>query len=201
MIPRVGAALLVALVVATVSCQVQDASVPAPEAVPAARAVVVPDSIARHLAERAASLTPAEVERVADAIRVESARFGLPTGLVLAMIEVESQFDAFAVSRVGAMGMMQILPSTGKALAARLGMGWRGPRTLFDPVANVTLGIAYLAELRDRFGHLPTALAAYNWGPSAIGRRLSTGAPIPKGYVQRVLAVQRRGAQPEASTS
>lgn len=201
MIPRVGAALLAVLVVATVSCQVHDAPVPVRQAVPAVRVVVVPDSITQHVAANAGSLTPAEVERVADAIRTESARFGLPTGLVLAVIEVESRFDAFAVSRVGAMGMMQILPSTGKALAARLGMGWRGPRTLFDPVANVTLGIAYLAELRDRFEHLPTALAAYNWGPSAIGRRLSVGAPIPKGYAQRVLAAQRRGARPEASTS
>ena len=142
-----------------------------------------------------------EVVRVSAAIRREALRFGLPPELVLAVIEVESRFDAFAVSGVGAMGLMQILPSTGEALAARLGIVWQGPRTLFDPAVNVTLGIAYLAEMRDRFEHWPTALAAYNWGPSAIGRRLSAGAPIPDGYAQRVLAVQRRGVQPEASTS
>ena len=200
MIPRMGAVLLAVLSVAALSCQVQDASAPVGD-VTASEVVSVTDPVVQHVAEQAASLSHEEVVRVSAAIRREAVRFGLTPELVLAVIEVESRFDAFAVSGVGAMGLMQILPSTGEALAARLGMPWEGPRTLFDPVANVTLGIAYLAELQDRFGHLPTALAAYNWGPSAIGRRLSTGAPIPDGYAQRVRAAQWRGAQPEAGTS
>lgn len=200
MIPRMGAVLLAVLGVAALSCQVQDASAPVGD-VTASEVVSVTDPVVQHVAERAASLSHEEVVRVSAAIRREAVRFGLTPELVLAVIEVESRFDAFAVSGAGAMGLMQILPSTGEALAARLGMQWEGPRTLFDPVANVTLGIAYLAELQDRFGHLPTALAAYNWGPSAIGRRLSTGAPIPDGYAQRVRAAQWRGAQPEAGTS
>ena len=198
MLPRLGAVLLAVLVIATLSCRVPDAPV---LGVDADVTDVVPDPVMQHVAERAASLTYAEVVAVAEAIRRESLRFGLTPELVLAVIEVESRFDAFAVSGVGAMGLMQILPTTGEALAARLGMVWQVPRTRFDPAANVTLGIAYLAELRDRFGHWPTALAAYNWGPSAIGRRLSTGAPIPDGYAQRVRAAQWRGAQPEAGTS
>ena len=198
MIPRLGAVLLAVLAIATLSCRVPDTLVLGADADATS---VVPDPVMQHVAERATSLTYAEVVTVAEAILRESHRFGLTPELVLAVIEVESRFDAFAVSGMGAMGLMQILPTTGEALAARLGMVWQGPRTLFDPAANVTLGIAYLAELRDRFGHWPTALAAYNWGPSAIGRRLSKGAPIPDGYAQRVLAVQRRGVQPEASTS
>jgi len=200
MLPRLGAVLLAVLVVATLSCRVPDTPVLVGD-VTAAAIVAAPDPVAQHVAERATNLTSAEVARVVEAIRRESLRFGLTPALVLAVIEVESRFDAFAVSGVGAMGLMQILPSTGEALAARLGIVWQGPRTLFDPAVNVTLGIAYLAEMRDRFEHWPTALAAYNWGPSAIGRRLSAGAPIPDGYAQRVLAVQRRGVQPEASTS
>lgn len=197
---RTGAALLAALGLVMISCQVRDASAPE-AAVRASGPVALPGPVAQHVARRAASLTPAEVAQVSEAIRRGAARFGLTPELVLAVIEVESGFDAFAVSKVGAVGLMQILPSTGKALAARLGLPWRGPRTLFDPAANVTLGIAYLAELRDRFGHWPTALAAYNWGPGAIGRRLSAGAPIPDGYVRRVQAAQRRVAPPGARTS
>ena len=105
------------------------------------------------------------------------------------LIRVESGFDAFAVSPAGAVGLMQILPSTGEALARRNGLPWRGVRTLFDPVANVKLGVAYLRELRDRFEHLPTALAAYNWGPGRIGRRVREGAPVPRSYARRVLSV------------
>ncbi|HJO24396.1 MAG: lytic transglycosylase domain-containing protein [Myxococcota bacterium] len=201
MIPRVGAVLLAVLGIAVLSCQLTDASAPvsdvtAPEVVP-----VAADPVVEYIEARAASLTREEVVRVAAAIRGEALRFGLTLELVLAVIEVESRFDAFAVSSVGALGLMQILPSTGEALAARLDIPWQGPRTLLDPVTNVTLGIAYLAELQARFGHWPTALAAYNRGPSAIGRRLSAGVPIPDGYAQRVRAAQRRGAASGASTS
>ena len=143
-------------------------------------------------------------EVVPEGIRVletAAARFGLATDLVLAVIEVESQFDAFAVSPVGAMGLMQILPNTGEALARRYDHPWHGPRTLFDPVTNVRLGIAYLAELRHRFGQWPTALAAYNWGPSAIGRRLMAGDPIPAGYADRVLSTRERRVAREAQPS
>lgn len=145
-------------------------------------------AVAERLVSRGSALVPDEVERVSVAIIEESQRRGFSPSLVLAVIEVESGFDAFAVSPVGAVGLMQVLPSTGESLARELGIEWRGVRTLFDPVANVRIGLAYLAQLRERFRHLPTALAAYNWGPSAIVRRVRAGAPIPAGYSDRVLS-------------
>jgi soluble lytic murein transglycosylase-like protein len=225
---RHGAASLAALAISLLSCQFaqEQAALPDVSAAPPAvrsevardlsRATEVPlavpasvsesasvplDMIEARLAARARSLTSDEVMRLAEAIRAEAARFGLAPDLVLAVIEVESQFDAFAVSRVGAMGLMQILPSTGEALAKRYDQSWHGPRTLFDPVVNVRLGIAYLSELRHRFGQWPTALAAYNWGPGAIGRRLNNGAPIPARYADRVLRTRQRRAANEARTS
>ncbi|MBW2270557.1 MAG: lytic transglycosylase domain-containing protein [Deltaproteobacteria bacterium] len=190
-LPAVGAAPLPAVVEA--------APQPSSQEAPAAEPVL--DVVEARLLARARSLTPNEVARLADAVRSEAARFGLAPDLVLAVIEVESQFDAFAVSSAGAMGLMQILPGTGEALARRYGQPWHGPRTLFDPVVNVRLGIAYLAELRHRFGQWPTALAAYNWGPGAIGRRLTAGDPIPVGYARRVLSTRERRAALEAQTS
>ncbi len=145
-------------------------------------------AIADHLASRRTGLGPAEIACAAAAVVAEAHANDFDPWLVLAVIEVESGFDNFAVSPVGALGLMQILPSTGEALAHRLGIPWRGSRTLFDPAANVKLGVAYLQELRERFGHLPTALAAYNWGPGRIGRWVRSGSALPAHYAQRVLS-------------
>jgi soluble lytic murein transglycosylase-like protein len=133
-------------------------------------------------------LLPEEIASLAEVLVQESRRLGLAPSLVLAVIEVESRFDPFAVSPVGALGLMQVLPSTAEPLASELRIEWRGARTLFDPVANLRIGLAYLAKLRDRFEDLPTALAAYNRGPGSIGQRLRRGAPIPAAYVRRVLS-------------
>ena len=141
-------------------------------------------------------LAPFEVRRVAETIIAESKRLGLGRELVLAVIYTESAFHAFARSPAGAIGLMQILPSTGEALARRLGIPWRGSRTLFDPAANVKLGVAYLDELRERFGGLPTALAAYNWGPGRIGRWLRSGSTLPAHYAQRVLSTRAETTLP-----
>jgi soluble lytic murein transglycosylase len=85
------------------------------------------------------------------------------------------------------MGLMQILPSTGEELAYRLGVPWHGARTLFDPVANVRLGVAYLKELSARYDDdLSIALAAYNWGPGRIDRRLERGSALPTEYPRLV---------------
>jgi len=151
----------------------------------------VVDPEVQAAAERLAEgrvLVPEEIARLAEMLVEESRRLDLAPSLVLAVIEVESRFDPFAVSAVGALGLMQVLPSTAEPLARELGIEWRGGRTLFDPVSNLRIGLAYLGQLRDRFEDLPTALAAYNRGPGSIGQRLRRGAPIPAAYVRRVLS-------------
>ena len=93
---------------------------------------------------------------------------------------------------------MQLLPSTGRELAEKMDIPWKGPDTLFDPVINVRLGTAYLRELSDRYdGNVDIALAAYNWGPGRIDRRLRRGARVPKLYIEQVRrAVDRYAAIP-----
>jgi len=142
---------------------------------------------ARLGARRRTGMTGSEIEQLARTIVEESQRHGFDPALVLAVIHVESRYGAYVVSPVGAMGLMQILPSTGEELAAREGILWRGPQTLFDPIANVRLGVAYLKELTDRYGNTALALAAYNWGPARIDRRLRRGTPTPKAYPALVL--------------
>jgi soluble lytic murein transglycosylase-like protein len=153
---------------------------------PTARSVF---AVRSHLDRYATGLTRAEKDRLASTIVQEAARNDLPVDLVLAVMHVESRFHAFAVSPVGALGLMQLLPGTGQEVAASLGVEWRGAQTLFDPAVNVKLGVAYLAWLEHRYDRVDVALAAYNWGPGHIDQRLRHGRPLPRGYAHDVLAV------------
>ena len=147
------------------------------------------DAVREHLLEhqQRTGLTRGEIADLALTIVAEARRHQMDPALVLAVMYVESRYNAFAVSSKDAMGLMQIIPSTGEELAAQLGIRWKGPHTLFDPTANVRIGVAYLQHLRDRYGDLSTALAAYNWGPGRIDRRLSRGALLPTIYARLVL--------------
>ena len=105
---------------------------------------------------------------------------------MIAVIEVESAGYHLAVSHVGAMGLMQLLPATAEELAEKLEIAWTATDTLFDPIINVKLGTAYLRQLADRYDDVSIALAAYNWGPGRIDRRLRRGATVPSRYIEQV---------------
>jgi soluble lytic murein transglycosylase len=185
------------LLLASVSCAITPTAVvedpplpfsdvdrnPPPEVVRAEAA-----EIARFLRNRETGLLPAEVRHLARVIAVEAHRAGLPPAFVVAVIDVESGGRNFAVSKVGARGLMQILPATGEFVAEQIGVPWRGPSTLFDPAANVRLGVSYLVDMIERYANVRTALAAYNRGPGQITRRVRRGEAVPRAYADRVLA-------------
>lgn len=156
------------------------------------------DAVIEHLAPLAQQMGDAERVALASALVEASREHGLPPAFVLAVIEVESRFDPYAISPVGALGLMQVLPSTGAPVARRLGIPWRGPQTLFDPHANVRIGAAYLRELIDRYSNIRAALAAYNWGPGEIDSRLRSGTVLPVTYVERVLNAYSSGRRSDS---
>jgi soluble lytic murein transglycosylase len=91
--------------------------------------------------------------------------------LVGALIMAESNWNPHAVSRVGARGLMQLMPETGRRLAERFGVAVASDDQLFEPTLNVRLGLAYLRELSRRFeGRLPLVLASYNAGEEQVGK-------------------------------
>jgi soluble lytic murein transglycosylase-like protein len=126
---------------------------------------------------------PALRRMIEDAAR----EYGHDAGLLRAIIHVESRFNASAVSPKGAIGLMQVMPTT----AARFGV--REPRTaLFDPQANVQTGARYLRVLRDLFvDRIDLAVAAYNAGEGAVLRYHRAVPPYPEtqAYVRDVMAL------------
>ena len=139
------------------------------------------------LNERAVELDPLQVEGVARAVVKAEQEHGLPALLVLALIEQESHFRPKARGPGGSLGLMQLMPSSARAIAEEHGIPWQGTRTLHDPVKNVHIGVLYLAHMRELFGDLHLAMAAYNIGPAAVQQRLDRGRSCKGPYVRGVL--------------
>jgi soluble lytic murein transglycosylase len=134
-------------------------------------------------------------------LRAGAERNGLDPALVAALIWQESTFDPSAVSPVGARGLMQIMPRTGRELARGLGLRYRIDM-LHEPDRGIEMGTRYLKRMIDGFGgRVDKALAAYNAGPGRVSswtrqrpgqsaEEFIEGIPFSetRGYVMTVLA-------------
>jgi soluble lytic murein transglycosylase-like protein len=113
------------------------------------------------------------------AIEEAAARHNVDPNLVRAVVKVESNFNPNAVSRKGAMGLMQLMPSTARQLNVK---------NPFDPEQNVDAGVRHLKQLLDNYGgDIKLTLAAYNAGAGAVAR--SSGVPHfaeTQNYVRRI---------------
>lgn len=140
----------------------------------------------------------------ADALRIvricheQSLNHEVAIERLVALIIVESAGDAEAVSRVGARGLMQVMPDTALFIdRARQVPRHERPvnyqQALYDEETNVSYGAWYYNYLVEFFdGNERKALAAYNWGPGAIQDRLANGEGLPQIYWQKVLQVEAR---------
>jgi soluble lytic murein transglycosylase-like protein len=115
-----------------------------------------------------------------DLIHEKALKYDVDPALVAAVVETESRFQSRARSHVGARGLMQIMPRTGR---------WMGARNLDDPEQNVDAGVKYLKYLQHRFdGNLSKAIAAYNGGEGNVKRY--NGIPPfieTRSYVRKVM--------------
>ncbi len=117
-------------------------------------------------------------------IEVYSNKYGIDKDLVHAVIQVESDYNPLAVSKKGAMGLMQLHFETAKDL---------GVHNPFDVEKNIDGGIRYLKEMLDRYGDIRRTLAAYNAGPEAVDKY--KGIPPYKetqNYVRKVLSIYKK---------
>jgi soluble lytic murein transglycosylase-like protein len=128
----------------------------------------------------------ASQEEIDESIVMAAARHNVDPNLVRAVVKVESNFNSNAVSRKGAMGLMQLMPSTAKSLNVK---------NPFDPQQNVDAGVRHLKSLLENYGgDVDLTLAAYNAGAGAVAR--SAGVPHyaeTQNYVRKITSLYYGG--------
>jgi soluble lytic murein transglycosylase-like protein len=132
---------------------------------------------------------PSSLAALIDAIATSH---GVDPALVRAVIKTESNFNRWAVSNKGALGLMQLIPSTGRRY---------GVRDFFDPQQNVDGGVRYLKFLLAKFnGNLDLSLAAYNAGENLV-ERVGRIPSIPEtaNYVRKVRSIYKEKSAPAAA--
>ncbi len=125
------------------------------------------------------SLNKSKLKHILIYIEALCWEYGVDYEMVKAVIQTESDWNHKAVSTSGAIGLMQILPSTAMS-------EFQTPKQdLFDPYVNVTVGIKYLAELNEHFDDLESTLTAYSHGPT-VTKKYSNNYISNNFYVKRV---------------
>jgi soluble lytic murein transglycosylase len=140
------------------------------------------------LDENRVHLSRASVEQMAARVDQVSRKYGVSTDMIFAVIQAESSFDPLALSDRGAVGLMQLLPSTAREVAQELNIRWTDDSILWDPLTNIEMGTYYLRTLISRFDNVEVALAAYNHGPNRIATLQATNTALPLEYPGRVFA-------------
>jgi len=135
-------------------------------------------------------LDGASLSKVPHWIYEASQKYDYDPFLLTALIVTESSFNNWAKSHRGALGLMQIRPQTGLAMATEVNLPWDGQPTLFRPESNIFLGTYYLNKLQNRFNNdVKLALEAYNHGPTKLQRYIQQGKELPVDYSNKVLKI------------
>jgi hypothetical protein len=137
----------------------------------------------QHAAQ--STVQPTTVDAACSALQQAAAENGLPFDFFARVIWQESRFDATAVSAKGAEGIAQFMPQTAK---------WHGLANPFDTIAALHHSATYLRELRDRFGNLGLAAAAYNAGAGRVKDWIAGRRGLPRETLSYVLIVTGRPA-------
>lgn len=135
-------------------------------------------------------LDGASLSQIPQWIYEASRKYNTDPFLLTALIVTESSFNNWAKSHRGALGLMQIRPRTGHAMATEVNLPWDGKPTLFSPESNIALGTYYLNKLQNRFNNdVKLALEAYNHGPTKLERYIQQGKRLPVDYSNKVLKI------------
>jgi soluble lytic murein transglycosylase len=117
--------------------------------------------------------------RYLEQVQSNAFRQNLDPAVVLGVIRQESMLDSKAESPVGAKGLMQVMPKTGRQIAREIQQNLENDSSLFDPNVNIQLGAYYFKKLLQRFnGHVALAAAAYNAGPARVAKWLPNGGAM-----------------------
>lgn len=121
--------------------------------------------------------------QLSHAIHAAAEAQGIDPDLAYRLVRAESGFNPRARSRVGALGLTQLMPGTARWLEPRMNT----PERIMVPADNLAVGMRYLRRLLDKYDDLGLALLAYNRGPGAVDRDLRRGRNPENGYTRYVL--------------
>jgi len=128
-----------------------------------------------------------EVNELTEVIYTESKKYKYDPMFILAIILTESSFKKGQTSSVGASGLMQVMPFIGADVSPRAGVNWDGTSTLFEPEANIKLGMHHLFEQVLKFNDIKKAILAYNLGETRLRSIIRKNKPLPSRYLNKVL--------------
>jgi soluble lytic murein transglycosylase len=147
----------------------------------------------KFMSEDTQTSKSSHIYQYSNIINTISKKYNIHPSLVNAVIKVESNWNTKAVSKKGALGLMQLMPSTAKEMQVS---------NPFDPIENIEGGIRYLRYLLDTFnGDLDLALAAYNAGPETV-ERFRGIPPISetRNYIKKVRSIYQPNEQEISNT-
>jgi soluble lytic murein transglycosylase len=131
-----------------------------------------------------------EVGRLTSVIYSESKKYHYDPLFLVSVILTESTFKKHQISDSGAVGLMQLLPATGRNMAPKVGVTW-SDSTLSQPEANIKIGSGYLFQYILRYQDVKKALVAYNVGETKLRGIEEENRPLPKQFLNRVLATYK----------
>lgn len=122
----------------------------------------------------------------AKAVKANAEEYSVPETLIFAVIKTESKFRSDAVSKAGAIGLMQMTPETFFWLSEKAGDDYSDKNLLYNPEISIKYGTYYLSWLYSRFGSWETALAAYNAGHGKVDEWLKDDEYSKNGVLVRI---------------
>ncbi len=121
-------------------------------------------------------------KKYTNVVTIYANKYELDVSLVYAIIKTESNFDKKAVSKSGALGLMQIIPSTAKWIASELDESY-DKNKMFEPETNIKYGCYYLKYLFDKFENIDIVICAYNAGENAVLKWIDDNGVLNKNKI------------------
>ncbi|MBC7691627.1 MAG: transglycosylase SLT domain-containing protein [Methylotenera sp.] len=148
--------------------------------------------ISKVLADQLQPMAPSQVKALSRHLTHLCQKHHFDPAFILSLIQVESGFRTHIVSPAGAVGLMQLMPATAQHVAKLHGIKYWGVKSLQDPFINLTLGVTYLSDLKEKYrGQSPYVhIAAYNVGPARMDELIARKSFKPtttKKYYEDIL--------------
>ena len=149
--------------------------------------VYIKEKIVEYLKSKKVRTDDEKLKAIANHVYEESREYDVDYRLILAVMKVESNFQSDAVSKRGALGLLQITPSLARHVSKDIGIPVKESKALHEPERNIKIGVNHISGLLDKFENLKTALHAYNVGSNRIRNKASKDYAPDTPFTRKVI--------------